>query len=240
MDIIYLDEVNSTNSYAKENFEKFEDRTVIIAAAQTDGHGRYDRKWVDFGEGNLFMSIVLKPEGEFRQTYACLTQYLSVVLYNILENYGLEPSIKWPNDVLVDGKKIAGILCESVLDKNVFKGLVLGIGVNLNAQKSDFSLVKDRKVTSLNVELGREYEDKNLFTEKLLNAFFKHYDNFLNEGFSLIKDDYVKACKFLGKEITVKVFNDKVSGVAKRIGDCGELILLKNNKEIALTMGDIL
>ena len=240
MNIIYLDKVNSTNFYAKENFDILDDRTIISAGSQFDGRGRYNRKWVDFGEGNLFMSIVLKPEGEFRQTYACLTQYLSVVLHHILEDYGLEPSIKWPNDVLVDGKKIAGILCESVLDKNVFKGLVLGIGVNLNAQKSDFSLVKDRKVTSLNVELGREYEDKKLFTEKLLNAFFKHYANFLSDGFSLIKDDYVKACKFLGREITVKVFNDKVSGVAQKIGDSGELILLKNNKEIALTMGDIL
>lgn len=240
MDIFYLDKVNSTNSYAKENFLSFKDKAIIIASAQTNGRGRYDRKWVDFGEGNLFLTFVLKPSGEFRQIYACLTQYLSVVLYNVLQDYGLLPSIKWPNDVLINNKKIAGILCESVMIKNKFQGLVLGIGINLNAQKDDFDLVKDREVTSLNVELGREYEDKKLFTEKLLNTFFRHYDDFLCSGFVLIKDDYTKACDFLGKVISVKVFDKRVSGVAKRIGDFGELILDDNNKEITLTMGDIL
>lgn len=240
MNIIQLEEVSSTNLYAKENLDSFEDKTVIIAISQTSGRGRFDRKWVDLGEGNLFMTIVLKPSNSFEEVYANLTQYLSVVLTKILEEYGLSPKIKWPNDVLVNDAKISGILCETVMQGTNFKGLVLGIGVNLNADKGDLKQIKEKVATALNIELEREYVDKNLFTEKLLNEFFKNYEEFLKQGFLMIKKEYIERCNFLGKEISVKVFNDKKSGIAKTINDNGELVIKKNNDEFILTMGDIL
>lgn len=240
MNIIQLEEVSSTNLYAKENLDSFEDKTVIIAISQTSGRGRFDRKWVDLGEGNLFMTIVLKPSNSFEEVYANLTQYLSVVLTRILEEYGLSPKIKWPNDVLVNDAKISGILCETVMQGTNFKGLVLGIGVNLNADKGDLKQIKEKVATALNIELEREYVDKNLFTEKLLNEFFKNYEEFLKQGFLMIKKEYIERCSFLGKEISVKVFNDKKSGIAKTINDNGELVIEKNNDEFILTMGDIL
>lgn len=240
MNIIQLEEVSSTNLYAKENLDSFEDKTVIIAITQTSGRGRFDRKWVDLGEGNLFMTIVLKPSNSFEEVYANLTQYLSVVLTKILEEYGLSPKIKWPNDVLVNDAKISGILCETVMQGTNFKGLVLGIGVNLNADKGDLKQIKEKVATALNIELEREYVDKNLFTEKLLNEFFKNYEEFLKQGFLMIKKEYIERCNFLGKEISVKVFNDKKSGIAKTINDNGELVIKKNNDEFILTMGDIL
>ncbi len=240
MNIIQLEEVSSTNLYAKENLDSFEDKTVIIAISQTSGRGRFDRKWVDLGEGNLFMTIVLKPSNSFEEVYANLTQYLSVVLTKILEEYGLSPKIKWPNDVLVNDAKISGILCETVMQGTNFKGLVLGIGVNLNADKGDLRQIKEKVATALNIELEREYVDKNLFTEKLLNEFFKNYEEFLKQGFLMIKKEYIERCSFLGKEISVKVFNDKKSGIAKTINDNGELVIEKNNDEFILTMGDIL
>lgn len=240
MNIISLGEVNSTNLYAKQNLDCLEDKTVICAVAQTSGRGRFNRTWVDLGEGNLFMTIVLKPSNIFEDIYANITQYLSVVLCKLFKEYGLESSIKWPNDVLIKGKKISGILSETVMRGNTFKGLVLGVGVNLNAKPEDLSLVKDKKITALNIELGQCYADKNLFMEKLLNEFFAHYDEFLKHGFSYIKDDYVCACNFLGKEISVQVFNDKKSGTAEYINDAGELVLKQKDREFVLTMGDIL
>ena len=186
------------------------------------------------------MTIVLKPSNSFEEVYANLTQYLSVVLTRILEEYGLSPKIKWPNDVLVNDAKISGILCETVMQGTNFKGLVLGIGVNLNADKGDLKQIKEKVATALNIELEREYVDKNLFTEKLLNEFFKNYEEFLKQGFLMIKKEYIERCNFLGKEISVKVFNDKKSGIAKTINDNGELVIEKNNDEFILTMGDIL
>lgn len=241
MNILTLDEVDSTNLYAKQNLASLEDKTIIIADNQTSGRGRFDRAWIDLGEDNLFLSFVLKPSDIFKDVYANLTQYLSVILCNVLEEYGLSPSIKWPNDVLIDGKKIAGILSETVMQGNKFKGLVLGIGVNLNAEKANLSLVKDKKITALNIELDREHVDKKLFYEKLVNEFFKNYDNFLEHGFALIKEEYTRKCNFLGKQVSVQIFNEKKSGIAKYINDFGELVLQNHKKkEFVLTMGDIL
>ena len=240
MNIIHLDEVNSTNLYAKQNLEILSDRTIVIADKQTNGRGRFDRTWIDLGEGNLFMTIILKPSSSFNEVYANLTQYLSVVLVKILEEYGLSPKIKWPNDVMVNDAKISGILSETVMQGSNFKGIVLGIGVNLNTDKGDLKQIKERVATALNIELNREYIDKKLFTEKLLNEFFKNYEEFLKLGFSMIKKEYVQKCNFLNKEISVQVFNKKKSGIAKRINDNGELVLEKNNIEFILTMGDIL
>ena len=237
--VITLKEVNSTNLYAKANLADIADKSVVCADRQTSGRGRFERAWVDFGEGNVFMSLVLKPSGEFKPVYANLTQYFSVILCEMLEEYGLEPKIKWPNDVLVDGKKIAGILSETVMQGHNFKGLILGAGINLNAKKEDLSLITDKEVTALNLEIGKSV-DKSEFLNKLLDKFFGNYDNFLQKGFVMVENNYVKRACFLNKEISVKGFNNVFTGFAKSINHAGELVLVQNENEITVTMGDIL
>lgn len=237
--IITLAEVNSTNLYAKANLADIADRSIVCADKQTSGRGRFERAWVDLGEGNIFMSLVLKPSDEFKPFYANLTQYFSVVLCEILEEYGLKPQIKWPNDVLVDGKKIAGILSESVMQGHNFKGLVLGAGINLNAKSKDLKQITDKEVTALNLEVGQTI-NKNIFLDKLINKFFENYDNFLQNGFNMIVKDYIKRACFLGKEISVKGFNNTVSGLAKSINSEGELVLEKDGNDVTVTIGDIL
>ncbi len=234
---IFLENIDSTNLWAKTNIEELEDRTIVFAGAQTQGRGRLQRKWVDLGKGNLFMSIVLKPDKNYEH-YANLTQYLSVTLCKTLEEYGIKPEIKWPNDVLVNGKKIAGILAETSVKGTKFKGLVLGIGVNLNAQEKDFSKI-DKKVTSLNLEVG-ETIDMVEFKNKLVTSFFKDYNQFLEEGFKFIKRDYLALANFLDKELCVALINETKTGVASGITDKGELILTNNGNEFILNIGDIL
>lgn len=240
MNTILLGEVDSTNLYAKRNLDNLVDKTVISADIQTCGRGRFNRVWVNLGEGNLFISIVLKPSNMFKEVYANITQYLSVVLCKILKEYGIHASIKWPNDVLIDGKKIAGILSETVMQGSNFKGLVLGIGININAKVENLSLVADKKITSLNLELKQKNVDKNLFAERLLELFFENYDEFLEKGFQYISQDYINACEFLGEKISVQVFNDRKTGIAHSINNSGELVMIQNDKEFILTMGDIL
>lgn len=236
---IYLSEVDSTNLYAKSNIENLADKSIVHAVNQTAGRGRLERTWVNLGEGNLFLTFVLKPSNSFNEVYSNLTQYLSVVLCKILEEYGLKPQIKWPNDVLINGKKIAGILSETVMQGSLFKGLVLGIGVNLNTSEKDLASVIDKEATSLNLEISKPV-DVNLFLDKLAEEFFADYDNFLQKGFELIKNDYISRTCFLDTEICVQVFNDKKCGIAKAINDKGELVMSNNQKEFVLTIGDIL
>lgn len=239
IEIIELEEVNSTNLYAKSNLTEIADKTIVCANKQTAGRGRFDRAWVDLGDGNIFMSLVLKPSDTFKPVYSNLTQYFSVVLAQLLEKYGLEPKIKWPNDVLVNGKKIAGILSETVMQGHSFKGFVLGAGINLNAKQDDLKQIKDKEVTALNLEVNG-FIDKYEFLNTLAENFFLNYDRFLEHGFEMIYDDYVSRACFLNKEISVKGFNDTVCGFAKSVNAMGELVLLQDNKEITLTMGDIL
>ena len=239
MELITLTEVDSTNNYSKKKLEIFSDRTVVRALRQTSGKGRLNRRWVDLGGENLFFSIILKPSDKFCDVYANLTQYMSVVLSKLLEEYGLMPQIKWPNDVLIDGKKIAGILSETVMQGANFKGLILGVGINLNAELKEVSAIPDKIITALNLELSKKI-DADEFLNKLLDKFFSKYDEFLEKGFEFIKSDYIKRACFLDKEVCVQLINETKHGIAKSVNKSGELILEDNGKEFSLTIGDIL
>ena len=238
MQILTLKEVDSTNFYAKNNLEALSDKTIIQALRQTFGHGRFSRKWIDLGGENLYLSFVLKPSTDFLESYSNLTQYLSVVLCEVLENYGLIPSIKWPNDVLINDKKIAGILSETVMQGTELKGLILGIGVNLNVDKKDIKKVTDKVITALNLEINEKVDLQN-FTKDLVAKFFEKYDEFLLNGFRIIKQDYLNYANFLNENVKVETINGTVSGIAASITDCGELVLKNNEKDLVLTSGDI-
>ena len=241
MRVIRLEETKSTNTYSKENLTLLEDKTVVHALRQTNGRGRLNRTWVDLGENNLFFSIVLKPSTGFKALYSNLTQYASVILCKIFENYGLNPKVKWPNDVMIDGqRKICGILCETVIENNELKGIILGIGINLNASKEDVENIPDRVVTALNLETGASV-NPDAFLNEFLGEFFKTYDEFLSKGFDFIMNDYLKRNCFLEKDLSVQVLNEVKSGYAKGVNDNGELILqTEDNKDLILNIGDIL
>ena len=241
MRVIRLEETKSTNTYAKEHLSLLDDRSVVHALRQTHGRGRLNRTWVDLGENNLFFSIVLKPLNNFKPVYSNITQYASVILCRIFENYGLNPKVKWPNDVMIDGKrKICGILCETVIENNELKGIILGIGINLNASKKDVENVPDRIVTALNLETGKSV-NPDAFLNEFLKEFFKTYDEFLSKGFDYIMNDYLKRNCFLEKNLSFQVLNEIKSGYAKGVNNNGELILqTENNKELILNIGDIL
>ena len=116
MQIKTFDTIDSTNTYALEHFEELEDFCAIVANIQTQGRGRFERKWISSDNENIYLSFVLKPQNTRFVTN--LTQYLSVAVSKVLMTYGVNPKIKWPNDVLINNKKICGILCESKLKQN--------------------------------------------------------------------------------------------------------------------------
>ncbi len=239
MNIIKFNKLDSTNKYAKENIDFIRDKTIISADVQTKGYGRFNRKWVDLGSDNIYMSFVLKPSNIFSEVYSNLTQYLSVCLCNLLEEYGLIPQIKWPNDVLVNNKKICGILAETVFCANTLKGIVLGIGINLNASLNYINQI-DRPATAMNLEL-QEKIDKEIFINKLVNSFFLNYDKFLDAGFGLIKDDYISRLLFFKQDVKIAVFNILKSGLLSDIDDSGSLLLTLPDGSIEkINMGEII
>ena len=239
MQIKYLKSINSTNSYALDNFDELDDFTIISADEQTHGRGRFERKWVAGSGENIYISFVLKPENKIY--ISNLTQYLAVVLTKVLADYGLFATIKWPNDVLVGGKKISGILCESKLIHNQIVGVVLGIGVNLNMSSAEISLI-DKPATSLNLEIGGNI-DKQKFLFSLLDEFKKNYQNVIDFGFSYFKEEYCERIEFLGKDIFIQqrdgVSREKYK--AKTIDTNGSLIVLdENGLERKIFSGDLM
>ena len=238
MELIFLEEVGSTNAYVKQHMSELSDGTVVYTAHQTDGRGRLSRKWQDTGENNIYMTFCLKPSCEFKEIYSNLTQYLSVVLCKTLEKYGVDSQIKWPNDVLVDGKKIAGILSETTMQGSSFKGIALGIGVNLNTPQTLLDTI-DKPATSLAVILNKKI-DRNEFLNTLVDEFFANYNKFLNTGFSMIRDFYLNHASFLNTNINVNVLGNIETGCAVDITQDGALVLEKDNIRNTLLIGDIL
>lgn len=239
MELLFLDKVDSTNKFAKEHLAELRDKTIVYSALQTAGRGRMQRKWNSNSGDNIYASIVLKPSKELKEVYSNLTQYLSLVLAETIEDYNIYPQIKWPNDVRINGKKISGILAESVIVKNELKGIILGFGVNLNCKKEDLEMI-DQPATSLNLETGMEINREN-FLKMVIDKFCLRYNRFIEEGFLFIKEDYIRRAEFLNDTVTVKVFDKDITGVVKEITDNGALkIIDKNNKEHVLLIGDIL
>ena len=240
MDFLYLEKVDSTNKYAKEKINDIPDQTVIYTFNQTAGRGRLQRKWSYAGKDNIYASIVLKPSNEMKEVYSNLTQLLCVVLAEVFEEYGVEPKIKWPNDIRINGKKISGILAEaSTTQEGILQGLILGFGVNLNTSKEILDKI-NQPATSLNIETDK-FIDKEEFLKKVIDKFCLYYNNFIEEGFLLIKKDYIRRAEFLNKNVSVKVFDKIYEGIATDVTPSGALkIKDNNNKEYILLIGDIL
>lgn len=239
MELLYLETVDSTNKYAKENLSNIADKTLIYAGTQTAGRGRLNRKWNSNSGENLYASFVLKPSKELKEVYSNLTQYLSLVLAEVFEEYQLIPTIKWPNDVRINGKKISGILAESIIERGELKGIVLGFGVNLNCSQEDIDKI-DQPATSLNLEINKKI-DRDIFIKKVTEKFCLRYNKFIEEGFLLIREDYKKRAEFLNSSIKIRVFDKEISGIAKDITESGAIKLVdENNIEHVLLIGDIL
>lgn len=239
MNLLKFDCIDSTNTYAKDNFDTLDDKTAVIAEEQTKGRGRFNRVWVSKNCENIYLSLVLKPQNTRYITN--LTQYMSTVVAGVLKTYNVQPQIKWPNDVLVNNKKICGILSEGVMKNNQLSGIVLGVGINLNTDAATISSI-DRPATSLNLETGQKI-NKEEFLQKLFDAFWINYDNAMQNGFEYFKDDYLKYVDFLGKVIFIQQRDNdiKIKCVAKNIDNQGNLIVIdSNDNEKIIYSGDLI
>lgn len=220
--IIGFAELDSTNLHALANIHWLDDGDVIQALVQTQGHGRLNRRWISDVPGNLCVSLVLKPALGLPSDLplACLSQLLALSVCRAL---GAGATLKWPNDVLLGGYKIAGLLAETVT-QGEFIGLVLGLGVNLNLDAETLATI-DQPATSLSAWTGKPV-DVSGFRDSVLEDFFARYDDFLATGFPLIRSEYLDRCGFMGTLIGVRRGGETIRGVAHGITAGGALEVL--------------
>lgn len=177
-DHIHLDSIDSTNTYAKQHSALFhrDHITCITAEHQTAGRGRFERKWVSPRGVNLyatfFFHLPLKTPNINQ-----LATVMAESLISLLKEEGLTPEMKWPNDVLLNKKKLAGVLCEVVFTPASIE-VILGLGVNLNMAKEDLAKI-DQPATSLLQETGHSWH-RDLFLQKLENHFARHLKEWIN------------------------------------------------------------
>ena len=173
MKSIHFKSIDSTSSYLKVNYNKYKNLTFVSTDFQSKGHGRNGREWVSKEKENLLFSILIKDEDLIKK-YDCLSLASSVCIYEVLMNLGIENvSIKWPNDVLVNDKKICGILLESVSSGSNIEALVLGVGLNVNSKEFSNMIIFP---TSIQLETNKKISLKTV-KKCVYEKFIKMFEN---------------------------------------------------------------
>lgn len=229
--LLHLKEVDSTNTFLKIKQDTLPHGTVVYADRQTAGRGRYTRTWVS-AEGGLYFSVLLKPPyGPF---LANLTQLMALSVCQALEKWGLIPTLKWPNDVQINGQKICGILSEAVFDKNIFQAVVLGVGVNLCQEGLSRVGQPATSLKEQGVEVSRE-----ALLQTILDFFWQGYPALCEKGFETIHDAYVRRFAALGKEVTVTDGDKTIFGRVQGVSPRGTLLLQTTRGLQEIYIGDL-
>ena len=217
--VIYLPQVGSTNAWAKENIAQFGPVGAVYTTDQTAGRGRLGRGWVDAPGKGLYYTAVIKTDLAQPST---LPLFASLAVCDALkQRYGIDCQIKWPNDLLMNGKKIVGILCEVAPDGH---SLVVGIGINLAQPQSYFDAMALPHGTSLALQ-GIAVDpaaDAAALAESMTNfGFDRALYGFEREGFAAIRDAYKARCVNLGRHVTF----DGGEGTALDVDEEGRLVV---------------
>ena len=224
--LVCLGETESTNAVAfKMAQDGAPEGTVVIADAQTAGKGRLGRIWLSPAGVNLYCSVVLRPA--ISPVAACQLTFLSVVaVARAIENCtALLPQIKWPNDILICGKKVAGLLNEMNAETEKVNFVVLGIGVNLNMRLCQLSDGLRHPATSLLEEGGVEV-DRLRFTRALLAELDDLYDRFLVEGEQAVRAEWLERSAIRGRNVRVNCGDREFTGVVQGVDAFGALLVL--------------
>lgn len=237
--IVLLDNINSTNIKAKELAKKgAPDGTIIISEEQNSGTGRFGRNWVS-PKGGLWLTIILRPKLPPSEAPK-ITQIAAAAVYKTLKNFNISSTIKWPNDLLLNGKKICGILSEMKCDMDQVHYLVLGIGLNINIDKDFFNGELSSICTSLQIEFNKKFNRAEILCE-LLSNFEILYNDFITD---LNISETIKICRdnsnIFGKQAKLITYNNEEIVTCISLSDTGNLIVKDSNgKEKVVIAGEI-
>jgi len=234
----HYDELDSTNVKAFElAHEGGFHGEVIVAEHQTAGKGRRGRVWVSPPGKSLAMSVIVRPEIPPSRAPE-LTLVTAVALAETLRDSGVDARIKWPNDVQIAGKKVAGILTELSADTERVHFVILGIGVNLNVPAAEFPAEIAEIATSI-LAAKNQPVHRALFVAALLAKLESWLDVWTEQGFAPIRDAWKALTSTLGQEVVVRTDGKELRGVAEDIDESGALLLRAGEKLERILSGDV-
>ncbi|ALV01752.1 biotin--[acetyl-CoA-carboxylase] ligase [Bacillus velezensis] len=198
--------------------------TLVVADKQTAGRGRMARVWHSQEGNGIWMSLILRPDVPLQKTPQ-LTLLSAVAVVQAIEAFtGVQAAIKWPNDLMIHGKKAVGILTELQAEEDRVRSVILGIGINVNQQETDFPGELQDIATSLSMEAGEKIDRAGLIQEILL-TFEKRYQDYLNHSFTPIKLLWESYAVGLGNELRARTLQGTFYGKSLGIDDEGVLLL---------------
>lgn len=223
--IHYEDSVGTTQKIAHRlAYEDVPEGTVVIAEEQISGRGRMNRKWHSPKYTGIWMSLILRPNIPLTKAPQ-LTLLTAVSVVQAIEDLaGLTPEIKWPNDILLNGKKIAGILTELQAESDRIHSIIIGMGINVNQKLTDLPLDLQKTASSLLIEKGEEISRASLI-KSIFSQFEKLYSLYLDKGFLPIKLLWESYAISIGKQIKARTLLGTIEGKALGITDDGVLLI---------------
>jgi BirA family biotin operon repressor/biotin-[acetyl-CoA-carboxylase] ligase len=242
----FFPEIDSTNKYAQRLAQEgAPEGTIVLTDYQTEGKGRLSKIWESSKESNILMSFVLRPKLEIERVVK-ITLATSEILISSLEKYlnkfkidNIKFSVKWPNDVLANGKKIAGVLTESSLREKDIVFVIVGLGLNVNQDISEFSDDIRGSATSLFAESGQSF-DREMLISEIVTEFEKQYFNLERTNYDQVMHNWKNRCDHLGKEIVIETHVATEKGKFLDVTEKGILLSIsKEEKEREFIAGTI-
>lgn len=223
--IIHKETVPSTQLIAHEAARNNAPHgTIVIADEQKEGRGRMNRHWHSAKDQGLWFSIILRPEIQ-PHLAPQLTLLTGTVLADALRMHTqTEPMIKWPNDILINEKKCAGILTEMQAEQDQIQYVIIGIGLNVNQKEQELNNTIEKQATSLQVETGKYWSMKALF-QMIITSFEKAYESYMENGFQEVKRKWENYGFKLGQTIQIKTRDKSREALFQGITDDGALLI---------------
>ena len=230
-DIYFYDEIGSTNDECKKLAEEgAKHGTLVVAEKQTKGKGRRGRSWESPKGTGIWMTLLLRPDIEPYNSSGLTLVTAMAINKAVQEITGLDAKIKWPNDIVVNGKKVTGILTEMSAQLEMINYIVIGIGINVNTE--EFSQDIAKTASSLKIESGKTIKRSSIIA--LFGKYFEQYyaKYIKTQDMSLLIDEYNKELINVDRQIKVLSKENSYTGIAKGINRHGELIVETENKEL--------
>ena len=237
--LFYYDEIGSTNDEAFRLGEKgAPEGLVLVADSQSSGKGRMQRIWYSPPGANIYTSVILRPPAGMLQSTQIPIAAGVAAAETINDFCPGRAWIKWPNDVLIGGKKVCGILAQIKMSGQAVDFVVVGIGINVNLAREQFPQDIQEIATALAIEAGREISRPELII-RLYENMTKWYRELIQNGFASVRERWLNRSEMIDKTVSIVFHNEAVSGKAVGLDEDGSLILLTaNNQKMSVSAGD--
>jgi BirA family biotin operon repressor/biotin-[acetyl-CoA-carboxylase] ligase len=236
-DIRVFQETSSTNDVAEKLArDGAPEGVVVFAESQTRGRGRLGRRWVSPARRGLWFSVLLRPDLRPQAATQLTVAAATALARAIRAQTGLTPGIKWPNDILLRGRKVAGVLTELSAELDHIRYVILGLGVNLNQTASEFPPELRKTATSLRIETGRERNRAEL-AAAILRELDADYARVCRGQFADLAVEWAEQCATLGRRVGLRVGERVVQGRAESLDDDGALLLRTEHGRLERIIG---